>query len=59
VTFSNTTTGDGITGDTSTVTHTYSYTATGIYTVSSTATGPGRTDMLPRTNYVTVTSVWT
>jgi RHS repeat-associated protein len=66
VTFTNTTTGeatgyewvygDGLTGTTSAVTHTHAYTATGIYTVSLTATGPGGNDTLTRTNYITVTS---
>ena len=64
VTFTNTTTGevtgyDWTFGDgaTSVVTHpTHVYTATGVYTVSLTATGPGGTDALTRTHYVTVSS---
>jgi YD repeat-containing protein len=44
-------------GATSVVTHpTHIYTATGVYTVSLTATGPGGTDALTRTHYVTVSS---
>jgi len=63
VTFTNTTTGD-VTGyewafgdgATSVVTHpTHVYTAIGAYTVSLTATGPGGSDTLTRTDYVTVT----
>jgi RHS repeat-associated protein len=46
--------GDGITSTTSAVTHTHAYTATGVYTVSLTVTGPGGTDALTRTNYITV-----
>jgi YD repeat-containing protein len=69
VTFTNTTTGevtdhewkygDGITSTESAVTHTHAYTATGAYTVSLTAIGPGGSDVLTRTNYITVTSAGT
>jgi RHS repeat-associated protein len=46
--------GDGVT---SVITHPiHVYTATGVYTVSLTATGPGGTDTLTRTNYIAVTS---
>jgi PKD repeat protein len=64
VTFTNTTTGD-VTGyewafgddSTSVITHpTHVYTTTGVYTVSLTVTGPGISDTLTRTNYITVTS---
>ncbi len=48
--------GDSITNTTSAVTHTHAYTATGVYTVSLTATGPGGSDTLTRTNYITVSS---
>ena len=42
---------------TSVVTHpTHVYTATGVYSVSLTATGPGGSDTLTRTNYITVSS---
>ena len=66
VTFTDTTTGDvtsylwaygdGITGTTSSVTHTHAYTAAGVYTVSLTAAGPGGSDTLTRTSYVTVSA---
>jgi RHS repeat-associated protein len=67
VTFTNTTTGevtgyewafgDGIT---SAITHpTHVYTATGVYTVSLTAIGPGGSDTLTRTDYITVTEALT
>lgn len=46
--------GDGITSTTSAVTHTHTYTARGVYTLSLTATGPGGTDTLTRTSYITV-----
>ncbi|MCR4408546.1 MAG: PKD domain-containing protein [Anaerolineae bacterium] len=65
MTFSNNTTGevtdylwdygDNITGTTSAVTHTHVYTTTGVYTVSLTASGPGGTDTLTRTGYITAT----
>ncbi|TEU11936.1 MAG: PKD domain-containing protein [Anaerolineales bacterium] len=45
--------GDSITSTASAVTHTHAYTATGVYTVSLTATGPGGSDTLTRTNYIT------
>jgi len=45
--------GDSITSATAAVTHTHVYTASGVYTVSLTATGPGGSDTLTRTNYVT------
>jgi len=35
---------------------THTYTTTGVYTVSLTATGPGGSDTLTRPNYITVTS---
>ena len=42
---------------TSVVTHPpHVYTATGVYSVSLTATGPGGSDTLTRTNYITVSS---
>jgi RHS repeat-associated protein len=46
--------GDRITSTASAVTHTHAYTATGVYTVSLTASGPGGSDTLTRTNYITV-----
>jgi RHS repeat-associated protein len=62
VTFTNTTSGEAtdylwdygdlITSTTSAVTHTHVYTASGIYTVSLTATGPGGSDTLTRTEYI-------
>ena len=64
VTFTNTTTGR-VTGyqwdfgdqTTSVVTHpVHIYTASGVYTVSLTASGPGGSDTLTRTNYITVES---
>ncbi|RLC83703.1 MAG: hypothetical protein DRJ03_16350, partial [Chloroflexi bacterium] len=63
VTFTNTTTGEAAgyqwafgDGTTSVVTHpTHVYTATGVYTVSLTATGPGGSDALTRANYISVT----
>ncbi|MCD6552697.1 MAG: PKD domain-containing protein [Anaerolineae bacterium] len=48
--------GDSITSATAAVTHTHVYTASGVYTVSLTATGPGGSDTLTRTNYVTTTT---
>jgi PKD repeat protein len=63
VTFTNTSTGDyatslwdfgdGITSVLTSPTHTYSL--PGVYTVTLTISGPGGTDTLPRTNYITVT----
>jgi RHS repeat-associated protein len=46
--------GDRITSTASAVTHTHAYTATGVYTVALTASGPGGSDTLTRTNYITV-----
>ena len=46
--------GDGLTD---TITHpVHVYTTTGVYTVSLTATGPGGTDTLTRTSYITATA---
>ncbi|MBC7252202.1 MAG: PKD domain-containing protein [Anaerolineae bacterium] len=46
--------GDGLTD---TITHpVHVYTTTGVYTVSLTASGPGGTDTLTRTNYITATA---
>lgn len=63
VTFTNTTTGEVAgyewafgDGATSVITHpTHIYTTTGVYSVSLTATGPGGSDTLTRTSYITVT----
>ncbi|MFB0536813.1 MAG: PKD domain-containing protein, partial [Anaerolineae bacterium] len=44
--------GDGITWTTPLVTATHTYTASGVYTVSLTATGLGGADILTRTNYI-------
>jgi len=47
-------------GATSTLTHpTHNYTSGGVYTVSLTAEGPGGSDTLTETNYITVTSAVT
>ena len=43
--------GDGITGTQTSPTHIF--TATGVYTVALTVSGPGGTDTLTRTNYIT------
>ena len=46
--------GDGMTD---TITHpVHVYTTTGVYTVSLTASGPGGTDTMTRTNYITATA---
>jgi PKD repeat protein len=37
----------------------HTYTQTAVYTVSPTATGPGGSDALTRTNYITVSSAGT
>ena len=67
VVFTNTTTGevtgyewafgDGITDTVASPTRTY--TGTGVYTVSLTAIGPGSSDTLTRTNYVTISGGYT
>jgi hypothetical protein len=48
--------GDGVISSTLALTHTHTYTASGVYTVSLTASGPGGSDTLTRTNYITVSS---
>jgi hypothetical protein len=48
--------GDGVISSTLALTHTHTYTASGVYTVALTASGPGGTDTLTRTNYITVSS---
>jgi RHS repeat-associated protein/uncharacterized repeat protein (TIGR01451 family) len=45
--------GDGITGTTSALTHTHPYTRAGVYTVSLAVEGPGGSDTLTRTKYIT------
>jgi YD repeat-containing protein len=48
--------GDRVTETVSTITTTHTYTASGVYTVSLTASGPDGSDTLTRTNYITVSS---
>jgi len=48
--------GDGITLTVTTLTTTHTYTASGVYTVSLTASGPGGSGTLTRPNYITARS---